>query len=101
MGVIQLMRILLRALLANRAALAMESLALRQQLAVLEQSQTPRPAATRPYLLGLAGQTLERLAVRSAHRQARDRHQVAAAGLPTLLVMEVASPQAGSPQDQA
>jgi len=36
MGVIQLIRILLRALLANRAALAVENLALRQQLAVLE-----------------------------------------------------------------
>jgi transposase InsO family protein len=38
MGVIQLIRILLQALLANRAALAMENLALRQQLAVLERS---------------------------------------------------------------
>ena len=62
--------------------------------------QAPRPAATRPYLLGLAGQTLARLASRAAHRQARDRHQVASTGLPTLLALEVASPQAGSPQDQ-
>jgi hypothetical protein len=38
MGVIQRIRILLRALLANRAALAMENLALRQQLVVLERS---------------------------------------------------------------
>lgn len=43
MGVIQLIGILLRALLANRAALAMENLALRQQLAVLERS-VKRPA---------------------------------------------------------
>ena len=40
MGVIQLVSSLLRALLANRAALAMENLALRQQLAVLERSVT-------------------------------------------------------------
>ncbi len=38
MGVIQLIGILLRALLANPAALAMENLALRQQLAVLKRS---------------------------------------------------------------
>jgi hypothetical protein len=37
-GVIKQIGILLRALLANRAALAMENLALRQQLAVLERS---------------------------------------------------------------
>ena len=43
MGVIQLVSSLLRALLANRAALAMEILALRQQLAVLERS-VKRPA---------------------------------------------------------
>jgi len=42
-GVIKLIGILLRALLANRAALAMENLALRQQLAVLERS-VKRPA---------------------------------------------------------
>jgi len=42
-GVIQLIGILFRALLANRAALAMENLALRQQLAVLERS-VKRPA---------------------------------------------------------
>jgi len=42
-GVIQLIGILLRALLANRAALAMENLALRQPLAVLERS-VKRPA---------------------------------------------------------
>jgi hypothetical protein len=36
--VIKQIGILLRALLANRAALAMENLALRQQLAVLERS---------------------------------------------------------------
>jgi putative transposase len=39
-GVIQLIGILLRVLLANLAALAMENLALRQQLAVLERSVT-------------------------------------------------------------
>jgi len=43
MGVIKLIGILFRALLANRAALAMENLALRQQLAVLERS-VKRPA---------------------------------------------------------
>lgn len=42
-SVIQLIGILFRALLANRAALAMENLALRQQLAVLEWS-VKRPA---------------------------------------------------------
>jgi len=42
-GVIKLIGILVRALLANRAALAMENLALRQQLAVLERS-VKRPA---------------------------------------------------------
>jgi len=42
-GVIQLIGILFRALLANRAALAMENLALRHQLAVLERS-VKRPA---------------------------------------------------------
>ena len=43
MGVIKMIGILLRALLANRAALAMENLALRQQLTVLERS-VKRPA---------------------------------------------------------
>ena len=43
MGVIKMIGILVRALLANRAALAMENLALRQQLAVLERS-VKRPA---------------------------------------------------------
>ena len=43
MGVIKLIGILLRALLANRAALARENLALRQQLAVLKRS-VKRPA---------------------------------------------------------
>lgn len=43
MGVIELTGILFRAVLANRAALAMENLALRQQLAVLERS-VKRPA---------------------------------------------------------
>ena len=43
MGVIQLVSSLLRALLANRAALAMENLVLRQQLAVLGRS-VKRPA---------------------------------------------------------
>ena len=43
MGVIQLIGILFRALLANRAALAVENLALRQQLAVLERAGK-RPA---------------------------------------------------------
>ena len=43
MGVIKLIGNLFRALLANRAALAMENLALRQQLAVLERS-VKRPA---------------------------------------------------------
>ena len=43
MSVIELIGILLRALLANRAALAMENLALRQQLAVLERSTIVGP----------------------------------------------------------
>jgi hypothetical protein len=42
-GVMKQIGILLRALLANRAALALENLALRQQLAVLERS-VKRPA---------------------------------------------------------
>jgi len=42
-GVIKMIGVLFQALLANRAALAMENLALRQQLAVLERS-VKRPA---------------------------------------------------------
>src|SRR5437870_4665120 len=81
----------------TRRELALENLALRQQLAVWKARQ-PRPRLTEMDLLDRVGETLEELAEFLAGGAARDRGAVAPPGLQALLGMEESTPM-GSARD--
>ena len=89
----------LRALLFGSAAIALENLALRHQLLVLQRSVRPTPSGSvGPGLLGLAVPPLGELAVQSRHRAARHGSGVAPPRLPALLAVEVQA-QPGRPPE--
>ena len=80
----------LRALLLGSAAIALENLALRHQLRVLQRSvRRPRLARWDRILWGLAVPGLGGLAFQSRHRPAGDGARMAPPRLPALLAMEV------------
>jgi hypothetical protein len=86
-----------RALLVNSAAVSLENVALRHQLAVLQRSvRRPRlRRRDRIFWLWLAP-SVGGLAEQPPHRQACDRPRLAPPGLPTLLALEVPVPLSGS-----
>jgi len=81
-----------RALLAGRAALIVENLALRHQLAVLQRSVKRPRLRRRDRVLGLVVQNLGKLAIRPFHRQDGHRRGLAPPGLPTLPALEEPAP---------
>jgi hypothetical protein len=83
-----------------RRELALENLALRQQLAVWKARQPATADGDGPDLLGRALETLEELAEFFAGGAARDRGAVAPPGLQALLGMEESTPM-GSARDWA
>ena len=85
-----------RAFLVNSAAVSLENVALRHQLAVLQRSPSPSTPSSRPYLLALARTLVGGLAEQPPHRQACHRPRLAPPGLPTLLALEVPMPLSGS-----
>src|SRR5881628_496295 len=89
----------LRSAVRTRRELALENLALRQQLAVWKARQ-PRPRLTEmePDLLDRVVETLEELAKFRVGCAARDRGAVAPPGLQALLGMEESTPM-GSARD--
>jgi hypothetical protein len=77
------------ALLFGSATIALENLALRHQLGVLQRSASrPRRARWGPDPLGLALTPLDRLALESCHRSARHRPRLAPPRLPAVLALE-------------
>ncbi|MGH9384438.1 MAG: integrase core domain-containing protein [Vicinamibacterales bacterium] len=88
----------LHGLARSRAALHLEVLALRHQLQVLETVAAATGAAgeSGPLAVGVFVALVDRLANRSRHRQAGDRHRVASPRLPLVLDMEK-SPTHGRP----
>src|SRR5215467_1043538 len=88
----------LRALIGGAAAVSLENLALRSQLAVLQRA-VPRPKVYPPgsTLLGLALTPLDRLAVDLGHRPARHSPRVASQRLSALLALEVRRRRGGRP----
>src|SRR5688572_19554644 len=85
----------LRVTLRDRAAMQLEILALRHQLHVINRSRPAAPAAhaCRQNAVGLAVQTLERMADSSRHRQTRDGPRLAPSRLPALLDLEEPTPR--------
>jgi hypothetical protein len=79
----------LRALLFGSVTIALENLALRHQLGVLQRSASPPARSMGPDPLGLALTPVDRLALESCHRSARHRARLAPPRLPALLAMEV------------
>ena len=89
----------LRALLFGPAAVALENLALRHQLLVLQRSVDPTPAVSLgPGLLGLAVTRVDGVALQSRHRSARHRPGLAPPRLPALLALEVHRQPGGPPE---
>ena len=90
MGIIQSIFLFLRAFIMGRAAAAVENLALRQQVAVLKQSvKRPKLRLRDRVFWVLSFPPLAKLAFCPGYRPARNRHQMAAEGLQTVLEMEV------------
>ena len=80
----------LRAMLFGSAAVAIENLALRHQLLVLQRSVGPTPSVSLgPDLMGLAVPRLGGVAIHPGHRAARHRAGLASPRLPALLALEV------------
>ena len=80
----------LRALFFGSAAIALENLALRHQLAGSSAVRRPTPAVSLgPDPLGLAVTPVDGLAAQSRHRSARHRPRLAPPRLPALLALEV------------
>ena len=80
----------LRALLSGSAAIALENLALRHRLAVLQRSVRPTtPITMGSDPLGLAVPRLGGVAVQPGHRAARHRSGLAPPRLPALLALAV------------
>ena len=98
MSMLTAVALFLRAMLTAKIHLAVENLALRQQLAVCRQSrQAPEAAATRSRLLGVAVEALAELAICPGHRPARNGCQMAPEGLQAFLAMEVEGRETRTP----
>src|SRR5262245_32024140 len=85
----------LRALVGRATAVALENVALRHQLAILQRT-APCPRLRRN-LLGLPLTPLGELAGLPPHYSARDRPCLAPPRLPALLALEVPAPLSGPP----
>ena len=74
-------------MLLPQARLAIENLALRQQLAVYKQAA--QVASTRPRLLGLVVSSLAPLAIGAGHCSTGDSHPLASPGIQAVLALEI------------
>jgi len=73
----------------SRAALELEDIALRHQLAILNRSvQRPRTVTARQSVLGLALRALGRIAVGTVDLQTGNRDRMAPQGIPAVLDLE-------------
>ena len=97
---LQIVFAMVREAFLSRAALHLENLALRQQLAVA-QRESPRPSlcmADRLFLGGVVPRVAP-LARGPCDRETRDRHRLAPKGLPAFLDLEIATKKAGPTAD--
>src|SRR5207247_11315460 len=86
-----------RALLGDSAAVALENVALRHQLAVLQASVGGPRLRCRDRLFWVGLSAVGRVAGQPPHCPTRDRPRLAPGRLPALLALEVPAPLSGSP----
>ena len=89
-GLVDAFLVVVRAAFASRSQLAVENLALRQQLAVLRRSvERPRLHRRDRFFWAWLSRIWSDVAIRPHHRQARDGHPLASPWVPSLLALEV------------
>ena len=102
MYLLRVLLLFIRGVLRSRTELALENLALRQQLAALRrQSKRPRLKKCDRNLLGSPISDLGELAFRSSHCAARHRSRLAPQGIQAVLAMEIPKGQSRTAEDRS